>query len=295
MTQDNKNRITKENEKLTDIWYTEKYKDVLGLTFKIKDILHSEYSDFQKVEIIETEAYGKMLLLDGLVMTTEKDEFFYHEMISHIPMLAHQNPERVLIVGGGDGGTVREVLKHPSVKEVVLCEIDGAVIEVSKKYLPSIAGKLDDSRVKINVEDAIEYMKRQSKNFDVILIDSTDPMGPGEGLFTEDFYTNVKNALKEGGVMAAQSESPILNQKELGLISSLLKKVFPVVKTYIAPVPTYPGSFWSWTFCSEIVNPTEIKNIKAAEEIEKHAKLYNREFHKSVFVLPNFIRDIVKQ
>lgn len=280
---------------MTDIWYTEKYDDVLGLTFKIKDILHSEQSDFQKVEVIDTVAYGKMLLLDGLVMTTEKDEFFYHEMISHIPMLSHSNPERILVVGGGDGGTVREVLKHLSVKEVVLCEIDGAVIEVSKKYLPSIAGKLDDNRVKINVEDAIEYMKRQNKSFDVILIDSTDPMGPGEGLFTEDFYTNVKNALKENGVMAAQSESPIMNQKELGLISNLLKKVFPVVKTYISPMPTYPGSFWSWTFCSETVNPLEIKDEKAAEEIEKQAKLYNREFHKSVFVLPNFIRDIVKQ
>lgn len=280
---------------MTDIWYTEKYNNNLGLTFKIKGTLHCEQSGFQKVEVIETEAYGKMLLLDGLVMTTEKDEFFYHEMISHIPMLAHPNPERVLVVGGGDGGTVREVLKHPSVKEVVLCEIDGAVIEVSKKYLPSIAGKLDDSRVKINVEDAIEYMKRQNKSFDVILIDSTDPMGPGEGLFTEDFYTNVKNALKENGVMAAQSESPIMNQKELGLISNLLKKVFPIVKTYISPMPTYPGSFWSWTFCSKTVNPLEIKNEKTAEEIEKQAKLYNREFHKSVFVLPNFIRDIVKQ
>lgn len=280
---------------MTDIWYTEKYDNILGLTFKIKDILHCEQSEFQKVEVVDTLAYGKMLLLDGLVMTTEKDEFFYHEMISHIPMLSHPNPERVLVVGGGDGGTVREVLKHPSVKEVVLCEIDGAVIEVSKKYLPSIAGKLDDPRVTINVEDAIEYMKRQNKNFDVILIDSTDPMGPGEGLFTEDFYTNVKNALKENGVMAAQSESPIMNQKELGLISNLLKKVFPIVKTYIAPVPTYPGSFWSWTFCSETVNPLDIKNETSAEEIEKQAKLYNREFHKSVFALPNFIRDIVLQ
>jgi spermidine synthase len=280
---------------LTNIWYTETYNDNLGLTFKIKGTLHCEQSEFQKVEVIETEAYGKMLLLDGLVMTTEKDEFFYHEMISHIPMLSHANPERVLVVGGGDGGTVREVLKHPSVKEIVLCEIDGAVIEVSKKYLPSIAGKLDDSRVTINVEDAIEYMKRQSKNFDVILIDSTDPMGPGEGLFTEEFYTNVKNALKDGGVMAAQSESPILNQKELGLVSTLLKKVFPIVKTYIAPVPTYPGSFWSWTFCSETVNPLEIKNETNAEVIEKQAKFYNRDIHKSVFALPNFVRNIVKQ
>lgn len=277
----------------SDIWYTEKYEGISGLTLKIKNILHNEKSKFQTVEIIDTEAYGKMLLLDGLVMTTEKDEFFYHEMISHIPMLSHPNPERVLVVGGGDGGTVREVLKHTSVKEVVLCEIDEAVINVSKKYLPSIAGKLDDKKVVINIEDAVEYMKRQKNNFDVILIDSTDPLGPGGGLFTEEFYTNVKNALKKDGVIAAQSESPILNQKELGLISSLLKKVFPVVKTYIAPVPTYPGSFWSWTFCSETVNPLVIANEANAEAIEKQAKFYNREIHKSVFVLPNFIREII--
>jgi len=279
----------------TDIWYTEKYNNILGLTFKIKGILHSEKSDFQEVEIIETEAYGKMLLLDGLVMTTEKDEFFYHEMISHIPMLAHPNPQKVLVVGGGDGGTVREVLKHTSVEEVILCEIDEAVINVSKKFLPQIAGKLDDPKVVINIEDAVEYMKRQQESFDVILIDSTDPLGPGVGLFTEEFYTNAKKALKKNGVLAAQSESPILNQKELGLISKLLKKVFPVVKTYTAPVPTYPGSFWSWTFCSENIHPFNNINEKSAEIIEKSCKFYNKEIHKSVFVLPNFIKNIVNQ
>ena len=277
----------------SDIWFTEKHENIVGLTFKIKDILHHEKSDFQTVEVIETEAYGKMLLLDGLVMTTEKDEFFYHEMISHIPLLAHQNPEKVLVVGGGDGGTVREVLKHPSVKEVVLCEIDEAVINASRKYLPTIAGKLDDPKVTINVQDAIEYIKMQQGAFDVILIDSTDPLGPGVGLFTEEFYTNVKNALKDGGIMAAQSESPILNKKELGLISRLLNNVFPVVKTYIAPVPTYPGSFWSWTACSKTVQPDEIADINKAKNIEKYAKFYNVEIHKSVFVLPNFVKDIV--
>jgi len=280
---------------LTNIWYTEQYGESLSLSFKIKDILHSENSEFQKIEIIDTIEYGKMLLLDGLVMTTEKDEFFYHEMISHIPMLSHKSPEKVLVVGGGDGGTIREVLKHPSVKEAVLCEIDKGVIDVSKKYLPTIACKLDDNKVKIHVQDAVEYIKTQKNAFDVILIDSTDPLGPGVGLFTEDFYTNVMEALTENGVMAAQSESPILNQKELGLISELLKKVFPIVKTYTAPVPTYPGSYWSWTFCSKNVNPLEIADISRAKTIEKQAKLYNTEIHKSVFSLPNFIKEIVKQ
>ncbi|HSA06795.1 MAG TPA: polyamine aminopropyltransferase [Candidatus Gastranaerophilales bacterium] len=276
-----------------DIWFTEKHKDQQGISVKVKNVLYSGQSDFQKIDVIDTEAFGKVLLLDELFMTTEKDEFFYHEMISHIPLLAHRCPERVLVIGGGDGGTIREVLNHPSVKEVVLCEIDKAVIDVSIKYFPSIACRLDDPRVKINIEDAVEYIKKQKNSFDVVLIDSTDPLGPGVGLFTEDFYTNVKNSLKEGGVMAAQTESPIACQKEFQLINALLNKVFSVVKPYFAPVPTYPGAYWSWTFCSMGVLP-EINNENLAIELEKTAIYYNREIHKAVFAIPNYVKRLIE-
>ena len=276
-----------------DIWYTEK-NEGKGITLKVKNTLFHGQSEFQTVDIIDTEAYGRMLLLDGLVMTSEQDEFIYHEMISHIPMLNHPNPEQVLVIGGGDGGTLREVLKHSSVKRAVLCEIDGMVVEVSKEYLPTIAGKLTDPRVDIQIRDGIEYIAGQKNNFDVIIIDSTDPMGPGEGLFTEEFYTNVKNALKPNGIMVAQSESPIANKREMKLMYSLLKKVFPIVNAYVAPIPTYPGGFWSWAYCSENNAPLENINEGLAAQIEKTTKYYNREIHKAAFCLPNFVKELVE-
>lgn len=277
-----------------DLKYTEMSEQGFGITIKVKDYLYKDKSEFQTIDIIDTDAFGKMLLLDGLVMTSERDEFFYHEMISHIPMLSHPNPKQVLVIGGGDGGTIREVLNHPCVERAVLCEIDGLVIDACKEYLPSIAGRLDDPKVELQVRDGVEYISQQKQQFDIILIDSTDPMGPGVGLFTEEFYNNVKAALKPGGIMAAQSESPFANEKEMKLMYPLLRKVFPVVETYTGPIPTYPGGYWSWAFCSETVKPLDYIDEKRAEVIENDAKLYNRELHQAVFCLPNFVKKIVK-
>ena len=187
-----------------------------GLSLDVEgENLYSKKSKFQQVDIFKSKTLGNVLTLDGLMMTTVEDEFFYHEMIAHIPLCSHKNPENVLVIGGGDGGTVREVLKHPSVKNVDLCEIDALVIEASKMFLPSIAGKLDDKRVNIYVEDAIEFIKTKKNCYDVVLVDSTDPMGPGVGLFTEEFYTNVKESLKKGGIVTPQSESPFANNNEM--------------------------------------------------------------------------------
>ena len=170
-----------------------------GIAIKAGKVLVSKQTPFQKLEIFETESsLGRVLTLDDLMMTTEGDEYHYHEMIAHIPMMHHKCPKSVLVIGGGDGGTVREVLKHDTVERVVLCEIDGDVIEYSKQFLPTIACKLDDPKVEVLVQDAIEYVKDKKDEFDIILIDSTDPMGPGEGLFTDEFYTNVKRSLNQG-------------------------------------------------------------------------------------------------
>ena len=274
--------------------YTEMNDHGFGITMDIKKSLFKGKSDFQDVEILETEGLGRMLLLDGLVMTTEKDEFFYHEMIAHIPMNSHKNPEQVLVIGGGDGGTIREVLKHPTVKRVVLCEIDGMVIDVCKKYLPTIACELGNPKVEMQVRDGIEYIKTQKNQFDIILIDSTDPMGPGTGLFTEEFYTNVKEALKEGGIMVAQSESPFADKKEIQLMYPLLRKVFPIVKPYVGPMITYPAGYWSWAYCSVNNEPLSYIAQDRVELIEKQAKLYNKDIHKSVFALPNFVKELTK-
>ncbi len=268
-----------------------------GIAIEKGEVLFKDKSEFQSVEIFESRGLGRVLTLDELMMTTEKDEFFYHELITHIPMITHKNPENILIIGGGDGGTVREVLKHKSVKTVDLCEIDAMVIDASKKFLPTIACELDNPKVKIYVEDAIKFIKNKTCCYDVVLIDSTDPMGPGEGLFTEDFYTNVKNSLKCGGIVVPQSESPYANQKEVKKMYSLLNKVFKNVAPYCSPVITYPAGYWSWAFCSDDVDvpdfETQLDEVRAAE-IEKLCKIYNSKFHKGVFAVPNFMKELTE-
>ena len=265
-----------------------------GIAIKAGKVLFSDKSDFQKVEIFETDSQlGRVLTLDDLMMTTEGDEFRYHEMIAHIPMMHHKCPKSVLVIGGGDGGTVREVLKHKTVERVVLCEIDGMVIEACKKYLPTIACELDNPKVEIRVADAIEYIKDKKNEFDIVLIDSTDPMGPGEGLFTEEFYTNVKNSLKEGGIVAAQSESPVANKEEIKKMYNLLKKVFPVCSTYTSNIPTYPGGYWAWAFCSKDVKPLSYFAEDRYEDIVKSCKIYNRDYHNARFALPNYLKELL--
>lgn len=279
---------------MSENFYKEITPSGFGISIKINKVLFSEQSQFQKIEIIDTDStLGKILTLDDLMMTSEGDEYFYHEMISHIPMLNHPNPKSVLVIGGGDGGTVREVLKHDTVKKVVLCEIDGMVIDACKKYLPTIAGKLDDPKVDVLVEDAIEYVKNKENEFDIILIDSTDPMGPGEGLFTEEFYTNIRRSLKKGGIVAAQSESPIVNKEEIKKMYKLLKKVFPITSTYTSPIPTYPGGYWAWAFCSESVEPLSYIDEKRCEKISKTCKIYNKEYHLARFALPSFLKELL--
>lgn len=275
-----------------DLWIRERFQDRTELGYKVSDVLHHSQSDFQEVDVVETVALGRMLLLDGMVMTSERDEFIYHEMITHIPMLAHPNPKTVLVIGGGDGGTIREVLKHPAVERAVLCEIDGEVIEVCKKYLPSIAGKLDDPRVEIEVRDGAAYIAEHPNTFDVILIDSTDPIGPGEKLFTEEFYRNTLAALTENGIMACQSESPVAVPEECLRINKLLRSVFPFVQPYTACIPSYPGGQWTWSFCSKGIKPLEAINEPVANELSKTCRYFNREIHKSVFILPNYVKAV---
>lgn len=265
-----------------------------GIAIKAGKVLYSKQSEFQKVEVFETDSsLGRVLTLDDLMMTTEGDEYHYHEMIAHIPMMHHKKPENILVIGGGDGGTVREVLKHYSVKKVVLCEIDSMVIEACKEFLPSISCGLADSRVEIKVEDAIEFIKNKKNEFDIVLIDSTDPMGPGEGLFTEEFYTNVKNSLKQDGIVCAQSESPFVNKEEIKKMYNLLKKVFPICSTFTSNIPTYPGGYWAWAFCSQSVEPLSYFADNRYSDILKTCKIYNKEYHNARFALPNYLKELL--
>jgi spermidine synthase len=225
-----------------DLWYTEKHSDNVGITIKITKTIFSEKSEFQKLDIVETLEYGRMMLLDGLVMVTERDEFIYHDMIVHPALFTHPAPKKVLVIGGG---SIREIMKHSDVEQAVLCEIDGLVIEKSIELLPSMPGEINgkNPRVKLHIDDGLAYIKNHQNAFDIILVDSTDPIGPAVGLFEENFYQLVFSALKDDGIMVAQSESPFYHAELQKNMYRNLRAVFPLVDMYQAFIPTYPSGF----------------------------------------------------
>ena len=266
-----------------------------GIAIEKDKDLYSETSPYQKVDVFSSRAFGNVLTLDGLMMVTERDEFFYHEMIVHIPMLTHKNPKNILVIGGGDGGTVRELLKHKSVEHIDMVEIDGLVVEASKKFFPTVSSELNNPKVNVLIQDAVEFIKDKEDIYDIVLIDSTDPIGPGEGLFNEKFYNNVKRALKKGGIVTPQTEGPFAQSENMKKTYHLLRKVFKNVAHYYGPMPTYPGGYWSWGFCSDDVEiPFDCTKIdeKRAQEIEKTCKIYNRMLHCAAFMVPNFVKEL---
>ncbi len=274
-----------------ELWFTEKQTESFGITAKIKQTLHTEQTEFQKLDMVETEEFGNMLILDGMVMTTKKDEFVYHEMVAHVPLFTHPNPENVLVVGGGDGGVIREVLKHPSVKKATLVEIDGKVIEYSKKFLPEIAGELDNSRVEVIVGDGFMHIAKAENEYDVIMVDSTEPVGPAVNLFTKGFYAGIAKALKEDGLFVAQTDNPWFKAGLIREVQRDVKEIFPIVKLYTANVPTYPSGLWTFTIGSKKHDPLAVEEGRF-HEIE--TKYYTKELHKAAFVLPRFVEDLTK-
>ncbi|MRX71116.1 spermidine synthase [Bacillus lacus] len=273
------------------LWYTEKQTDSFGITLKINKTLHTEQTEFQKLEMAETEEFGNMLFLDGMVMTSQKDEFVYHEMVAHVPLFTHPNPENVLVVGGGDGGVIREVLKHPSVKKATLVEIDGKVIEYSKKYLPEIAGQLENSRVEVKVADGFLHIAESENVYDVIMVDSTEPVGPAVNLFTKGFYAGISKALKEDGIFVAQSDNPWFTPDLIRNVQRDVKEIFPITRLYIANIPTYPSGLWTFTIGSKKHDPLEVSEERF-HDID--TKYYSKELHKAAFVLPKFVEDLTK-
>jgi len=276
-----------------DMWYTEKHSENVGITMKVSRTLFSGKSDFQQLDILETLEYGRMMLLDGLVMVTERDEFVYHDMITHPALFTHPNPKKVLVIGGGDGGTIREILKHTNVEQAVLCAMDGLVIDKSIELLPSMSCEIDGSnpRVKLHVDDGIAYIKAHQGEFDIILVDSTDPIGPAEGLFEEDFYRTVFAALKDDGIMVAQSESPFYHAEIQKNMYRNLRSVFPIVEMYQAFIPTYPSGLWSFAFASKKYHPVRDFDRERAKNRESHTRYYNEDLHLGAFMLPTFARE----
>lgn len=277
-----------------ELWLNDYTSPTQKLSIQVKETLYRGKSPFQEILVVDTYDYGRALVLDDAIQTTERDEFVYHEMIAHVPLMAHPHPKRVLVVGGGDGGTVREVLRHPHVERVDLCEIDAEVVTQSRKWLPSIAGKLGDPRVTIHIEDATRFIQGCAGTYDVIIIDSSDPVGPGEGLFTAEFYRHARAALKPGGVLAAQTESPVALEAAMTRAYRHLYAVFPRVDAYIATIPTYSGNLWTWAYCSE--GPDARAHLREADfaALEPQLRYYNRAIHEAAFALPTFVRQLLE-
>ncbi|REJ09309.1 polyamine aminopropyltransferase [Halobacillus trueperi] len=273
-------------------WFTEKQTDHFGITAKVNRSLHSEKTDFQDLEMLETAEWGNMLVLDDMVMTTEKDEFVYHEMVAHVPLFTHPNPKNVLVVGGGDGGVIREVLKHESVEKATLVEIDGKVIEYSKKYLPSIAGALEDNRVEVKVDDGFMHIAKSENEYDVIMVDSTEPVGPAVNLFSKGFYGGIAKALKEDGIFVAQTDNPWFKADLIRQVYSDVKETFPITKVYTANIPTYPSGLWTFTMGSKVHDPLKV-NEERFTDID--TKYYTDEIHQACFALPKFVKDLTKE
>lgn len=274
-----------------ELWFTEKQTESFGITAKVNKTYVDEKTEYQKLDMIETLEFGNMLLLDGMVMTTEKDEFVYHEMVTHPVLFTHPNPKKVLVVGGGDGGAIKEILKHPEVEKAVLVEIDGKVIEYSKKYLPKIAGKLEDARVDVLVDDGFMHIHKNKNKYDVIMVDSTEPVGPAVSLFEKGFYQGIYEALKEDGIFVAQTDNPWFKSELITKVYKDIKEIFPITKLYTCNIPTYPSGMWTFTVGSKKYDPEKV-DITTIAEIE--TKYYTPKIHQACFVLPKFVEDLTK-
>ena len=255
---------------------------------------------FKKIEIYQTEALGRILVLDGNIACAEEDEYVYHEMIAHVPVFAHPNPKRVLVVGGGDGGTVRELVKHKSVEIIDLVEIDQTVIEASQLHFPNLSKSLSDGRVTIRIEDGVEYVAEcETGAYDIIIIDSDDPGGPNEGLFTEEFYRDTYRILKEGGILITQSESPRFNQHIFQEVFSCYNRIFGKenVFCYLMYLPSFPSGMWSFSFSTKEHLDPVIKLDKHRIDrfvAERKLRYYSYDVHKASFILPQFVKDIIR-
>jgi spermidine synthase len=257
-----------------------------GIFFLARRLVHSEQTPFQRIEVYESDSFGRVLLLDGLVQTTERDEFFYHEMLVHPAMMAHPNPREILIIGGGDGGALREVFRYP-VRKATLVEIDAAVVAAARDFLPSLAASFRDPRVEIQIADGSRFIQESCRRYDIILVDSSDPVGPSAVLHQRGFYARLKERLKSGGIIASQAGSPLFHQRHLMKKSAFLKKLFKHAAYYFGPTPTYPGGQWCYSFLSDSVNPLERIGKKAPPGL----KYYNRDIHTAAFAMPGFLRE----
>lgn len=273
------------------LWFSECHTANVRLSLKMDKQLFSEVSEYQRVEIYDSLEYGRVLVLDGRIMITERDEFIYHEMITHVPMCVNPAIKKVLLVGGGDGGSARELLKYETIEKIDLVEADETIVRACRKFIPQTAGCLDNPRVEIFFADALKFVRRKSDEYDLIIVDSTDSSGAGEGLFTKEFYGNCYNALRAAGILINQHENPFYNRDALAMerAHKRLTGSFPIVRVYQINIPTYPAGQWLFGFASKKFHPTIEVVCAAWENLQIETRYYNTNIHFGAFALPTYV------
>lgn len=284
---------------MLDLWYSEFHAQDVKFSIKIKKHIHHEKTEIQQIDFFDSDTFGIFFTLDGLMMVSQKDEFAYHDMIVHPAFAVNPAIKNVLIIGGGDGGTAREVCMYPGVKSIDLVEIDRRVVELCIKYLPQTSACLmQDTRIHLHYQDGLEFVKAAKKGtYDLIIVDSTDPVGPGEGLFSLEFYENCSNALQDYGILINQHESPYYHEyaQHMKRSHEKLKKAFPIAMVYQFHMPTYPSGHWLFGFASKKLHPIEhFKDLKW-QTFRLNTMYYNTDIHKASFALPTYVKELLDE
>ena len=278
-----------------ELWYTEEHSENVRFSIRVEEQLYSAQSPFQRIDVFSSKEFGRFFTLDGLMMVTEKDEFIYHDMITHVAMATNPEIKKVLVIGAGDGGTVRELTRYNTIEHIDMVEIDKMVVDACIKYLPQTASKLNDERVSLIFEDGLKFVRTKTNEYDLIIVDSTDPFGPGEGLFTKEFYGNCFNALKEDGILVNQHETPYYESyaKSMQRAHKRIREFFPICKVYQAHIPTYPSGHWLFGFASKKYDPVKDLNADKWNKLGLKTKYYNTDIHKGAFALPNYVIELL--
>lgn len=274
-----------------ELWFSENHTPDVKLSLRVNKQLYSCQSEYQRIDVLDTPEFGRVLALDGNIMLTERDEFIYDEMITHVPMAVHPNVENVLVIGAGDGGVVKELTRYKSIAEIDLVEMDPLVVEVCRKYLPGNACRLDDPRVNIYFENALKYIRRCSDRYDLIIVDSSDPFGPSEGLFTREFYGSCYKALRADGIMVNQQGSPFYAEDANAMQRSHMRiaTTFPISRVYQAHIPTYAAGYWLFGFASKKYHPVDDMDADRWRALGLETQYYTPRLHIGAFYLPAFL------
>ena len=279
-----------------EMWFHDEHTDNVKLAIRVDYQVFSAQSEIQRIDVLESKEFGKILVVDGDLMLTEKDEFVYDEMIVHVPMAVHPQVEKILVIGGGDGGVVRELAKYDTVEQIDVVEADPLLVEVCRKYFPQMACSLNDPRVHIYHEDGLRFIRSKSDAYDLIIIDSPNPFGAGEGLFTKEFYGNCFNALHEDGIMINQHESPFYKEEafQCQRMHKRIIESFPISRIYQAHIPSYPSGHWLFGFASKRYHPIHDMDGIQWKLRGIQTKYYLPRLHEGVFALPAYVEELVQ-